>query len=128
MPRQTLEERVLTGLKERMMAPEAAEAALRAYAEENNRLNRERRAGMERDRAELTKVDRAIKEIVDIMEGGGILRALMDRLRDLEAKQDMLREQIEAARHPLPDIHPYVAQVYRRKIERKRPAEAVQPW
>ncbi len=110
------------------MAPEAAEAALRAYAEENNRLNRERRAGMERDRAELTKVDRAIKEIVDIMEGGGILRALMDRLRDLEAKQDMLREQIEAARHPLPDIHPYVAQVYRRKIERKRPAEAVQPW
>ncbi len=38
------------------MAPEAAEAALRApYAEESNRLNRERRAGMERDRANAPK-------------------------------------------------------------------------
>ena len=40
----------------------------------------------------------------------------MDRLRDLETRQDVLREQIEAARHPLPEIHPNVAQVYRRKI------------
>ncbi|WP_375165947.1 hypothetical protein [Chelativorans sp.] len=42
--RQGLEERVLTGLGDRIMAPDAAEAALRAYAEETNQLNRERRA------------------------------------------------------------------------------------
>jgi site-specific DNA recombinase len=42
-----LEQRVLAGLKDRMMAPEMAAEAMRAYAEETNRLNRERRAGGE---------------------------------------------------------------------------------
>ena len=40
--RVVLEERVLAGLKHRLMAPEAAAEAIRAYAEETNRLNRER--------------------------------------------------------------------------------------
>ena len=62
--------------------------------------------------------------IVDIIESGGYTRVLMDRLRDLEARQDMLRDRIAAAKHPLPDIHPNVAQIYRRKIERL--AEALQ--
>ena len=42
--RTVIEERVLTGLKDRLMAPEAAAEAMRAYAEETNRINRERRA------------------------------------------------------------------------------------
>ena len=42
--RAVLEERVLAGLRDRLMAPEAAAEAMRAYAEETNRLNRERRA------------------------------------------------------------------------------------
>ncbi len=40
--RTELEERVLVGLKDHLMAPEAADAAVRAWAEETNRLNRER--------------------------------------------------------------------------------------
>ena len=40
----------MTGLRDRLMAPEAAEQAMRAYAEETNRLNRERRASGARDR------------------------------------------------------------------------------
>jgi hypothetical protein len=35
--RTRLEERILAGLKDRMMAPEMAEEAMRAYAEETNR-------------------------------------------------------------------------------------------
>jgi len=35
----------------------------------------------------------------------------MDRLKDLEGKQDMRREQIATVRHLLTDIHPNVAQV-----------------
>ncbi|WP_309085774.1 recombinase family protein [Chelativorans sp.] len=116
--RQALEERVLTGLRDRIMAPDAAEAALRAYAEETNQLNRERRARLERARAELAKVDRAIKEILDIIEGGGYTRLLMDRLRDLEVKQDALRDEMAGASNPLPEIHPNVGQIYRRKVER----------
>nr|WP_018067182.1 hypothetical protein [Martelella mediterranea] len=37
-----LESRVLSGIRDRMMAPEIT--AMRAYAEETNRLNRERRS------------------------------------------------------------------------------------
>lgn len=41
IPRGALEERVLAGLKDRLMAPEFAAEAMRAYGEEINRLNRE---------------------------------------------------------------------------------------
>ncbi|MFC0243919.1 recombinase family protein [Falsochrobactrum ovis] len=47
IPRTELEARVLTGLKERMMSPEMVGEAMRAYAEETNRLNRERRSNSE---------------------------------------------------------------------------------
>ena len=42
--RSDLEKRVLAGLKDRMMAPEMVAEATPAYAEETNRLDRERRA------------------------------------------------------------------------------------
>ena len=45
-----LEERLLFGLKDRLMAPEIAAEAMRAYAEETNRLNRERAQGVRQDR------------------------------------------------------------------------------
>jgi hypothetical protein len=38
--RKALESRVLTGLRERMMTPEIAADAMRAYTQETNRLNR----------------------------------------------------------------------------------------
>src|SRR5690606_38344740 len=41
--RDVLEPRVLSGLRERMMTPDMAAEATRAYANETNRLNRERR-------------------------------------------------------------------------------------
>ncbi|WP_206614909.1 recombinase zinc beta ribbon domain-containing protein, partial [Paenirhodobacter populi] len=42
--REELETRVLAGLKDRMMSPQIAAEAMRAHAEETNRLNRERRS------------------------------------------------------------------------------------
>jgi site-specific DNA recombinase len=116
--RHLLEERVLAGLRKKMMAPEAAEEAMRAYAEETNRLNRERRAGCEADRAELAKVEWSMKEIVTAIEGGGYTRMLTGRLRELEARQEALHERLGRAPEPLPDIHPNVAEIYRRKVER----------
>ncbi|WP_144865299.1 recombinase family protein [Mesorhizobium sp. J18] len=116
--REDLETRVLAGLKDRMMAPEAAEAAMRAFAEETNRLNRERRSSGELARVELAKVDKALKEIVQAIEDGGYSRMLMDRLRELETRQEALQERMATTPEPLPDIHPNVAHIYRRKVER----------
>ena len=117
--RSVLEGRVLAGLKDRLMAPEAAAEAMRAYAEETNRLNRERRASGEGDRRELAGTEKKIADIVAAIEDGGYTRTLMDRLRELEARQDELRERLATAlAADVPDVHPNVAGLYRRKVER----------
>jgi site-specific DNA recombinase len=61
---------------------------MRVYAEETNRLNRERRAGGESDRKALADVEKRLKEIVTVIEDGGYSRPLMMRLRELEGARD----------------------------------------
>ena len=116
--RVVLEERVLAGLKHRLMAPEAAEEAIRAYAEETNRLNRERRASGAGDRKELAEIEKKIATMIAAIEDGGYVRGMSDRLRELEARQDELAERLAAAPADLPDIHPNIAGIYRRKVAR----------
>ncbi|WP_333781677.1 recombinase family protein [Hoeflea prorocentri] len=122
--RKSLEERMLVGLRDRLMAPEVAAEAMRAYVEETNRLNRERRASEEADRKTLVNIEKKLEEIVAVIEDGGYSRALADRLRKLEAEQDELTERLSNIHTDIPDIHPNVAGVYRRKVERL--AEALQ--
>ena len=116
--RATLEERLLAGLKDRLMAPEVAAEAMRAYVEETNRLNRERHSVAASDRRELDGIEKKIKEIVTVIEDGGYTRGLTDRLRELEARQDELTERLSGTPVNLPDIHPNIAGIYRRKVER----------
>jgi site-specific DNA recombinase len=116
--RPALEARMLEGLRARLMAPEIAAEAMRAYAEETNRLNRERRAGGEADRKTLADVEKKIKEIVTTIADGGGSRALLVYLRELEAREDELRARLAQAPVDIPDLHPNVAGVYRRKVER----------
>ena len=122
--RTVLEDRVLTGRKHRLMAPEAAEEAMRAWAEETNRLNRERRASGASDRKELAAIGKKIAALISTIEDGGYVRGMSDRLRVLEARQD----ELTALPAAVPDIHPNVAAIYRRKVGRlaealKRPDE-----
>ncbi|MGO8867734.1 MAG: recombinase family protein [Alphaproteobacteria bacterium] len=126
--REALEARMLDGLRERLMAPEVAAEAMRAYAEETNRLNRERRSSGDADRRELDKVGRSIKEIVTLIEDGRGSRALVARLPELEAREDELKARLSHAPVDIPDIHPNIAGIYRRKVERlaealRRPQE-----
>ena len=59
------------------MAPEIAVEAMHAYAEETNRLNRERRSSSDSDQRQLDKITRSIKEIVALVEDGRGSRALL---------------------------------------------------
>ena len=107
--RKALEARVLAGLRDRLMAPETAAEAMRAYAQETNRLNRERRTSGETTRRELADTEKAIQEIVHVIEQGGYHRALSARLTELEARQDELSARLSEAPADLPDIHPISA-------------------
>jgi len=116
--RKALESRVLTGLRERMMTPEIAAEAMRAYTQETNRLNRQRRSSVESIRQELAETNKAIAEIVRVIEQGGWHRALSDRLTELEAQQDSLTARLSNGSQDVPDIHPNISEAYRRRIER----------
>ena len=116
--RAAIEERVLAGLRDRLLAPEAVARAMKAYAEETNRLNRERRASGATDRAELADIEKRIASMIAAIEEGGYVRGMSDRLRELEARQDELNERLAAVPTALPDIHPNIAGIYRRKVER----------
>ena len=116
--RTILEERVLAGLREKLMAPEAAAEAMRAWAAETNRLNRERRASGEADRQELQAVKKKMAAMIGVIEDGGYVQGMIDRLRELEARQHELEAKLAATPVAVPDVHPNVADIYRRKVER----------
>jgi hypothetical protein len=78
--RTVLEARVLSGLRERMMTPDMAAEALRSYAQETNRLNRERRQTEDATHRDLAETTKAVAEIVRVIEQGGYQRALSTRL------------------------------------------------
>jgi len=116
--RPALEKRVLAGLKDRLMAPDAAAEAMRAFAEETNRLNHERRASGNAWRTELAKIKRSLKHMLTIIEDGGYTRGMTDRMRELEAREDVLNDQLSQEPADTPDIHPNISEIYRHKVER----------
>jgi DNA invertase Pin-like site-specific DNA recombinase len=116
--RDRLEARVLEGLKERLLAPEVAAEAMRAYAEEMNRLNRERRASVDSDRRALADVERKIKDVVTVIENGGYKPALLDRLDELELQRGRLRERLAQVSATPPDVNPNISEIFRAKVAR----------
>ena len=87
--RKALESRVLTGLRERMMTPEIAAEAMRAYTHETNQLNRQRRSSSESTR----RPAKAIAEIVRVIEQDG-------RHRRPARPADRTRGQTGRPQHP----------------------------
>ena len=118
IPRTELEARVLTGLKERMMSPEMVGEAMRAYAEEANRLNRERRSNSEAWKVELGKVARQIEQIVEAIADGMYHLSMKEKMDALEARRAELTTLLAEAPEDSPDILPSAAAIYARKVTR----------
>ena len=116
--RPILEERVHAGLKDRLMAPEAAADAVCAWAEEINRRNRERSASGEADRKELVDIEKKMATMISVIEDGGYVKGMVDRLRELEARQEDLKQRLATLPPEIPDIHPNIDGIYRRKVAR----------
>ena len=54
--------------------------------------------------------------MIAVIEDGGYVRGMVDRLRELEARQDELNARLARVPADIPDIHPNVAGIYRRKV------------
>jgi site-specific DNA recombinase len=116
--RKEIEARVLEGLKHKLVAPEVAAEAIRAFQEETNRLNRERLASAEADRQALAKVERGIKGILTAIEEGLFEPSMKVRLPELERQKIELEARLANAPEALPAVHPGIAEIYRAKIAR----------
>ena len=107
------------GLKARLIAPELVERIVATYAAEVNAADREQNARRARLTGKQARINRQIRTILDtIMEIGGS-RSLVDDLRKPEARQDEIATELkrEATPEPLPDLHPNLPAIYRRRIE-----------
>jgi site-specific DNA recombinase len=113
-----IERRVLAGLTDKLVSPEAVAVAVRAYAEETNRQNRERRAQAEADCRSLEKIERGIKGIMDAIEDGMYQPAMKARMGELDQQKAEIEARLAEAPADLPDVHPNIAEHYRAKVIR----------
>ncbi|WP_180899768.1 recombinase family protein [Martelella soudanensis] len=123
-----LESRVLSGLKDRMMSPEIAAEAMRAYAEETNRLNRERRSNADVWQVELAKVDKQIAQIVEAIADGMYHPSMKEKMTGLETRKSELTSLLADAPDDKPDLLPTASAIYAKKVAKlaqalNRPAE-----
>ena len=114
--REELEARVLSGLKDRMMAPEIVEEAMRAYAEETNRLNRERRSSGDAWKAEMVKIEKQIRGIIEAIKAGMFHESMKAEMDTLEARKTELNTLLADAPEDTPDILPSASAIYAKKV------------
>ncbi len=117
--RQEIEGRVLSGLKERLLAPELFAEFARSYQEELTAAARQRGAAHERAARALADCDKRIAGVIQAIEDGLYSPALKARLAELEAERIRLAVALEATA-PAPPIalHPNLPELYRRQVER----------
>lgn len=113
-----LEARVLMGLRDRLLTPQIAAEAMRSFIEETNRLNHQRRANEAVDRQRLEKARKAYKGLMTMIEQGEYTPGMVGRLRELENEVAAIEATLAEAPRDVPDIHPNIAELYRRKVER----------
>ena len=118
--RDVLEASVLSGLSTHLMEPELVKEFAAEFHREVNRLNAGREQEYAARRAELERVGRQIRGIVEAIKDGLRTPAMKDELLALEARKVELAAAIARAPTPAPRLHPNLAEIYRRKVIRLR--------
>ena len=103
--RQRLERRVLSGLKDRMLAPDLVAEFMRAFAEETAALQRESAGASARLSRELADVERRLTGVLTAIENGAWSDSLQARLTELEHRKAALTRDIAEAAASYPGRH-----------------------
>jgi hypothetical protein len=111
-----LEESVLAGLRTHLLHPELLQEFAAEYHRELNRQNAARNAARERQEAELAKVNRQIRAIIEAIKEGLRTPGMKDELISLEERKATLERELAEAPAPAPVLHPAMAEVYRQKV------------
>jgi site-specific DNA recombinase len=116
--RDVLEETVLRGLKDNLLQPELIHEFVATYRQEYNRLQRAHSNEHAAAHAELARVERQIRNIVEAVKAGLFAPAMKDEMAALEERKARLAELTRGQTEEPPMLHPGLAEVYRRKVEK----------
>ena len=117
--RHALEDRVLSGLEERMMAPDL----VAAFVDEFNAEMRKLATSAEREtlaaKRTLAEIERKLAAIVRAIEDGAYTPTLKARLTALEQEKAQTEARLRAGKHaPVLRLHTNLPELYRNKIGR----------
>jgi site-specific DNA recombinase len=115
--RAVIEDRALTGLKDKLVSADAVAEAVRAYHEALNREKQDQRAQSSADRHVLLKIERTIKSIITAIEDGMYQPSMKARMDDLERQKAEIVARIAVETPPLPDVNPNIAEIYLQKVQ-----------
>jgi DNA invertase Pin-like site-specific DNA recombinase len=98
--------------------------AVREYAAERKRLKASRLEADRRRSRRLGEVERAVKNLIALVESGADPQSVMPRLKQLEAERERLQDEGKGADSDVIEIHPGVADYYRTIVRDLRAALA----
>src|SRR3546814_10530668 len=91
-----------------------------AYAAYINRENREQRIQADADARALAKIERAVAGIMAAIEDGLYQPTMKARMAELERDREEITARLVEAPPIIPDVHPGIAEIYKRKVARDR--------
>ena len=97
---------------------------VREYAHERKRLKASRVEADRRRSRRLGEVERAVKNLLTLVEEGADPQSVLPRLKELEAERAHLQDEGEGARSDVIELHPGIADHYRTIVHDLRAALA----
>ena len=115
--REHVEERILSGLKSKLMHPELLKEFISEYHREWNRLNNESSSARTSIERELKQLSGQIAKIVEAITAGMFHPSMKTKMDDLEARKAELENKLAALPEQDPIVlHPALTETYRAKI------------
>src|SRR5208282_834190 len=101
-----------------LLQPELIHEFVTTYQQEYNRLRRQQANEQAAAHAELAKIERQIRNIVEAVKAGMFAPSMKDELAALEERKGRLLELTRDQAEEPPMLHPGLADVYRLKVEK----------
>ena len=99
------------------MDPDLFKVFAQEFAAEWNRRQADAGANITRLRSEKERVCRQIDRLVDALVDGEPAARLKENLKELEQRRLQLEGELQTTAAPAAQLHPNIAEVYRRKVE-----------
>lgn len=111
-----LEGAVLGALQRHLMQPQACDQFCREYTMHLNEIRRERNVAYARHEAELRKLEKDTRKIIEAIKSGFANPKLKAELDYIVQREEELKVLMEGAAEDLPALHPSMADRYRKEV------------